>query len=186
MAAEVPVAPDALRWAVERCWDGGAAPHPKPRAFVEWAVREDVLHVAAGMRHQSPARIPDAPPGARVDGLWEFDVVESFFVGADGRYVELELGAGGHYLALAFAARRVASNEVPAPSLEIAWRRDAEGWRSECAVPRHWLPEPIVAANAFAIGGGAFLAHHPTGGVQPDFHRPGSYPAVTIPSWDRA
>ena len=58
------------------------------------------------MAHQRAPRIPDAPRGARVEGLWEYDVVECFVVGADGRYFELELGAGGHYLALAFDAPR--------------------------------------------------------------------------------
>ena len=48
--------------------------------------------------------MPDAPRGARVANLWEYDVVECFLVGPDGRYLELELGAGGHFLALLFDA----------------------------------------------------------------------------------
>ncbi len=182
-ALEIPKAPDALRLEVKQCWDGAPA-SPAQRAWVEWSASDGALHVAAGMPHQHPARIPDAPPGARVDGLWEFDVVECFFVGADGRYVELELGAGGHHLALAFASPRTPADDAPTPALEIVWTRDAARWRSQCVLPRDWLPEPIVAANAFAIGGGAFLAHHPTGGPRPDFHRPHAYPAVRIPSWD--
>jgi hypothetical protein len=184
MPSEIPVAPGILRLAVEHHWDGAPTEHATQRAWVTLAARENALIVAAGMPHQRPARIPDAVRGARVDRLWDFDVVECFVVGADGGYRELELGAGGHHLALAFAGPRVPATGVPSPGLAVAWTRNADGWHAECALPRDWLPEPIVAANAFAIGGGAFLAHRPTGGARPDFHRPAAYPSVRIPSWE--
>jgi hypothetical protein len=184
MAAEIPVWPATLRLEVAHRWDGVPVESATQNAWVELGVGDAALYVAAGMLHQSPARIPEAAPGSRVDRLWEFDVVECFVVGAEGGYREVELGAGGHHLALAFAAPRVPAEGLAAPSLTVAWTRDAAGWRAECEVPRAWLPRRIVAANAFAIGGGEFLAHHPTGGPRPDFHRPDAYPAVCIPSWE--
>jgi hypothetical protein len=143
------------------------------------------------MAHARPPRIPDAPRGARVDGLWEYDVVECFVVGADGRYLELELGAGGHYLALAFDAPRRRTNDFARESLAVDWQGDAAGWRARCRVPRAWLPEPIARPNAFAIAAGELAAHAPTGGASPDFHRPHAYPevrragAALIPNADR-
>ena len=72
---------------------------------------------------------PDAPRGARVEALWEYDVVECFVVGADGCYFELELGAGGHYLALAFDAPRRRSSDFARESLAVEWEDGADAWR---------------------------------------------------------
>jgi hypothetical protein len=144
----------------------------------------EALWIEAGMAHQRPARVPDAPVGARVDGLWHYDVVECFLAGEDGRYFELELGAGGHYLALAFAAPRRLARDFADQALGIDWLAGANAWTSRCAVPRAWLPEPIAHANAFAIARGEFAVHAPVGGESPDFHRPHAYPAVRVPSWE--
>jgi hypothetical protein len=181
---EVPRTPGHLELAIERRWDGSLPRRSELRAQARLSATADGLGVEVGMPHQRPVRLPDAPSGARVDGLWEFDVVECFFVAADGRYLELELGAGGHYLALAFSAPRQRSGDFADTRLEIDWRRDADAWCARCVLPRSWLPQPIVRANAFAIGGGEFLAHQPTGGERPDFHRPERFPAIRIPSWE--
>ena len=181
---ELPPAPAFLELAVDRLWDGGAPPQTEQRAWVRLGAEPGGLRVAVGMAHQRPARIPDAPVGARVDGLWRYDVVECFVVAADGRYLELELGAGGHQLVLAFAAARERTRDFAAAPLALTWRRDAAGWSARCTLPRAWIPEPVVRVNAFAIGGGVFLAHAPVGGAEPDFHRPAAYPRVRIPSWE--
>jgi hypothetical protein len=179
---EVPEPPAALGLEVARRWDG--TPLPGLAAFVRLAAASEGLWVVAGMAHARPPRIPDAPRGARVDGLWQYDVVECFVVGADGRYLELELGAGGHYLALAFDAPRRRANDFARESLAVEWQSDPAGWRARCRLPRAWLPEPIARANAFAIAAGEFAAHAPIGGARPDFHRPLTFPEVRVPSWE--
>jgi len=178
----VPDAPAALVLDIAHRWDG--APLPGLRARVSLSAEPDGLWVEAGTAHQPAPRIPDAPRGARVEGLWEYDVVECFLVGADGRYLELELGAGGHYLALAFDAPRRRANDLARESLAVAWESGEEEWRARCRVPRAWLPEPVARANAFAIAGGVFAVHAPVGGTQPDFHRPHAFPEARILSWE--
>jgi hypothetical protein len=178
----VPDAPAALTLEIARRWDG--APLPALRASVSLSAERDGLWVEAGMAHARTPRIPAAPRGARVEGLWEFDVVECFVVGADGRYFELELGAGGHYLALAFAAPRRCADDFARQSLAVQWRSDAQGWRARCRVPRAWLSEPVARANAFAIADGEFAVHTPVGGAQPDFHRPHAFPELRVPDWE--
>jgi hypothetical protein len=183
LALAVPEPPEQLALAIAHRWEGAAL--PGLAAEVRLAAAPDALWVEAGMAHQRAARIPDAPGGARVDGLWEYDVVECFVVGADGRYFELELGAGGHYLALAFDAPRRRAHDFARETLAVEWESGAERWRARCRVPRAWLPEPIARANAFAIAGGEFAAHAPVGGAQPDFHRPHAFPLVRVPSWEQ-
>jgi len=182
-ALVVPEVPAALALDVARRWDG--APLPELRARVSLSAAPDALWVEAGMAHQRAPRIPDAPRDARVERLWEYDVVECFVVGADGRYLELELGAGGHYLALAFDAPRRRADDFARSDLAVAWRDDGDDWSARCRVPRGWLPEPVARANAFAIAGGEFAVHAPMGGARPDFHRPHAFPEVRVPSWER-
>jgi hypothetical protein len=175
------MAPSALALPVAYRWDG--TPLPDLLAWVWLSATRDALEIEAGMPLQRAPRIPDAPRGARVDGLWDYDVVECFVAAADGRYFELELGAGGHYLALAFDAPRRRTRDFARESLAVEWESDAQRWRARCRVPRAWIPEPVVRANAFAIAAGEFAVHAPTGGREPDFHQPQTFPEVCIPSW---
>ncbi len=180
----VPDAPAALALDVAQRWNG--APLAGLRARVLLSAEPDALWVEASMAHQHAPRIPDASRGARVEGLWEYDVVECFVAGADGRYLELELGAGGHYLALAFDAPRRRVRDFADESLSVEWQSDAETWRARCRVPRAWFSEPVVRANAFAIAGGEFAVYMPTGGPRPDFHRPHAFPEVRVPNWEKS
>ncbi|HKA14392.1 MAG TPA: hypothetical protein VKH41_05205 [Myxococcota bacterium] len=182
MALWVPEAPAALALEIAHRWDG--EPLPGLGAFVRLSAVEDGLWVEAGTAHRRAPRIPDAPRGARVEGLWEFDVVECFVAAADGRYFELELGAGGHYLALAFDAPRRRATDFARDVLAVESQSHADGWRARCLVPRAWLPEPVARANAFAIADGEFAVHAPVGGERPDFHRPHAFPELRVPSWE--
>jgi hypothetical protein len=176
----IPRAPATLRIAIERHWNGAPARDPRLRGELRLAARRSGLAVEAALPHQEPARIPAAPAGSRVANLWEYDVVECFLVGADGGYLEVELGAGGHFLVLGFSApRRLAdAHEDLAPALAFA--RSERGWRSTLVLPWTLVPRQLVALGAFAIAGGAFLAAHPLPGAAPDFHQPGAYPRARL------
>jgi hypothetical protein len=176
----IPRAPETLRIAIECHWNGAPARDPRLHGELRLSARPEGLAVEAALPHQAPARIPAAPAGSRVANLWEYDVVECFLVGADGGYLEVELGAGGHFLVLGFSAPRrlVDAHEQLAPALEFA--RDAAGWRSTLVLPWTLVPGELVALGAFAIAGGAFLAAHPLPGPAPDFHQPGAYPRARL------
>jgi len=182
-AIAIPAAPASVRLAIERRWDGAPLAAGERGARVDLSAAPDALWVEAAARHAATPRIPAAPPGARVEGLWHHDVVECFLLAADGRYLELELGAGGHWLALAFDAPRHRRDDFAGETLAVAWRRDATGWIARCAVPRVWVPEPVLGVAAFAIADGDYCAHAPVGGAEPDFHRTGAYPRAKIASW---
>lgn len=183
---EVPPLPGLLALDITRRWDG-APLRSGLRARVELSAAADALHVRASLASPYPPRAPDVPAGTRVDGLWTFDVVELFAVAADGRYLELELGGGGHWLALAFDTPRRRSAAQPSGELPVELERSATEWSCRCALPRRWLPEPLVGANAFASAGGELAAHRPVGplpGDIADFHRPEAFPALRVPLWE--
>ena len=176
MSLVVPRAPGRLVLPIERYWDGAPCPHAHLLGQVELAARDAGLEIVASLPHQPVPRIPAVPSGARVAELWEYDVVECFLVGAGGRYLEVELGAGGHFLVLSFSAPRVRSDshEALRPALDFA--SDRAGWRARILLDRAIVPPGIAALNAFVIAGGAHLAYGSLPGPAPDFHQPARFP----------
>ena len=126
--------------------------------------------------------LPDAPPGP-VPGLWDHEVVELFILGSDERYLEVELGPGGHHLVLRLEGRR----QVLEQGLPLAaWARPVgDRWTAQARIPRSWLPPGPHRINAYAIHGQGdqrrYLAWSPTGGDAPDFHRLEAFRAVELP-----
>ena len=123
--------------------------------------------------------IPDAAVGSRVANLWEYDVVECFLVG-DSTYLEIELGAGGHFLALEFSAPRVRRNEYADFVPRLTFKASGERWTSTIIIPWHMVPQGLKALNAFVIVRDRFLAYHPTPGAAADFHQPSTFPTVSL------
>jgi hypothetical protein len=137
------------------------------------------LVIAASLPHQSPATVPRAPSGTRVANLWEYDVVECFLVG-DSTYLEVELGAGGHFLVLDFSAPRVRRGEYADFQPRLRFAGSGERWTSTIVVPWEMVPAGLKAANAFVIVRDHLLAHHPTPGAKPDFHQPSTFPPLSL------
>ncbi len=177
---ELPRAPERLRLPVERAWDGSSG-EGAPRGVVELSAVDGGLWIGAVFEQRVPPREPPEPPGTRIDGLWEYDVAECFLVGAHDQYLELELGAGGHFLALSFDGPRRRTHAHEGLALDVRASRDDSGWRAETVLPREILPPEVHAVNAFAIAAGHHLAHHPVPGDVPDFHQPAAFPELRVP-----
>ena len=178
----IPRAPAALELRVERGWDGAPADDPLLCGIVRLQSTPEGIAFEASLPHQASPRVPGAPAGTRVANLGEFDVVECFLVGRDGRYLELELGSGGHFLALRFDAPRRCSDALEALRPELTHRADARGWSARMLAPWRIVPAEIVALNAFVAAGGRLLAHRPLPGGRPDFHQPARFPAARLDS----
>jgi hypothetical protein len=177
----IPRAPDRLELPIERYWDGAPCPHAYLHGRVELAARDEGLELIARLPHQPTPRIPDAPGGARVANLWEYDVVECYLVGAASRYLEVELGAGGHFLVLSFSAPRVRSDSHEALRPSLDFTSDARGWRSRMLLDWPLVPAGIERLNAYVIAGGAQLAYGALPGPAPEFHQPARFPRA---GWD--
>jgi hypothetical protein len=181
----IPRAPDALALRVERSWDGAPCDDPRLHADVRIQATAAGLAFEASLPHQAQPRVPAAPPGARVANLWEFDVVECFVAGRDGRYLELELGAGGHFLALQFDAPRRCCDALESLRPKLEHRTDAARWTARILAPWEIVPPEIRALNAFVAAGGRLLAHHPLPGARADFHQPQHFPAAVLAEEER-
>ncbi len=180
MSWTVPRAPEELELPLRCAWNGAPLTDPCLMGFVSLSAEPDALRVRGGLPDPTPAPAPDAAPGSRVANLWQFDVVELFWVGPDGRYVEIELGAHGHFLVLSFAGprRRVHDHVDLQPRIEH--RSDAAGWVTGLRLPWRLLPQPLEALGAFALARGAHVSAYPLPGRSPDFHQPHAFARASL------
>ena len=155
---------------VAQTWDGQPA-GPSECVRVALQLTDLELHVQVDAPFHGDAQ-PAAGPGSS-DRLWEYEVVELFLLGAERRYLELELGPWGHYLVLRLEGPR---NAVES-GISIAYQaeRADDSWTGRARIDRSHLPPGLRAANAYAIHGSGsgrrYLAAHPVPGPAPDFHR---------------
>jgi hypothetical protein len=178
----IPRAPERLALGIERFWDGTPCPHARLHGRVELAARGVGLELVASLPHQPKPRVPAAPLGDRVSNLWEYDVVECFLVGAGGRYLEIELGAGGHFLVLSFSGPRIRSDGHESFRPELDFTSDPHAWCSRLFLDWELVPPALERLNAFVSAGGAHLAYGALPGPAPDFHQPARFPRARLDS----
>ena len=170
-----------------KLWDGGGAPAGTGgRAQLD--LHEQALVLRWDLALAAAACVPDSPPGWR-DGLWEHDVVEVFLAppeSASGRYVELEAGAAGHWLALAFGGVRQRAAEWRGIDVSVSSRVADGRWQGRLEVPREpleaWVGPPpwhgLVTAVTGPPGSRTHLTWPRLPGAQPDFHQPEAWRAL--------
>lgn len=177
----IPNEPDSLYFTVNAMWDGSPCGDERLHAEVWITKKQAGLSIRVHAPQLEGQSVPNAPVDTRVEGLWNFDVVELFFVGEDGKYTEVEIGAGGNYLVLAFDGVRQRSNDFAGREFDHRHSSTTPGtWQTAMTIPWDALPEKIMRMNAFVIAGGHHLAMSPVPGTEPDFHQPDVFPEVTV------
>ncbi|HTV22566.1 MAG TPA: hypothetical protein VMG12_27950 [Polyangiaceae bacterium] len=176
-AFDFPSHEERARWAtlppstiiIDHLWDARRAPEAGPRLGLRFGEKMLAIEIDAPFHGDPP---PEAAPG-RCPKLWEHEVVELFLLGSRERYLELEFGPHGHYLALRLAGVR----RLQADGMTLPYAASIENgrWSAEARVPLEWLPPDWSRFNAYAIDGdGAqrrYWARFPVPGARPDFHR---------------
>lgn len=177
------------RLSIDRFWDGPALPDA---AHASISLRRsghgaEVLLLLDAPFHGDP---PPAGPAGSTERLWESEVVELFIAGDDGRYLEVELGPGGHHLVLSLSGtRRIVVAGMP---LDYRVRRLPEGrFEGVARLPAAYLPDGALTANAYAIHAGGcgreghrcYHAHAPVPGPEPDFHQLDRFVQLPAGAW---
>ena len=162
-------------------WDGQELAAAE-RSFLDLSMQGDTLEVSMEAPFGGD-RAPPQPPGS-TPGLWEYEVLELFLLGADQKYTEMEFGPFGHYLVLQLKGERQVVRQGMA--IEFVAERSPERWKGLARIPASLLPS-VVALNAYAIHGTGknrtWLAHVPVPGPAPDFHQLARFRTVSWPPY---
>lgn len=169
------------------CYRWGGEPiAEEERATLSLSLRGEraLLQVNAPYAGDPP---PPGPPG-HCFGLWTYEVVE-LFVASEARperYLELELGPHGHFLALSFEEVRAPNAHQLSAAGAASYRSEQRGarWSARLSFPQSWLPPAPWRGCAFSIAGvdGArrHLLSSPLPGEVPDFHQPTEFPPLPL------
>lgn len=171
-----------LRLKVTRDWRGRALPRAR-QSLLDLSLANDTLDV----RVEAPfaGDPPPPPPAGRLDGLWEFEVVELFLAmpRRPDSYLELELSPHGHHLLLVFDAprrRRASQPDLTAFEATI----DGAHWHGCASLDLKGagldFSDRRILANAFRLAGEP-RRHElawPLPGTTPDFHQPSAFPEL--------
>jgi len=136
---------------------------------------------------------PNCNPGRPYPGLWNYEVVEAFFLDpVSVSYVELEFHPCGAHLALLLHPERVdLVNYLP---LQYEATIQGDRWEGFAIVPSAYLPANVSSFNMFAIhkatlieedqaweDGKIYEALFPVEeGSQPDFHNLGVFQPIDL------
>lgn len=168
-------------FAIRSTWNGGCVTHEPMKVSFSPALDGGCIMKVEGPFFNSPGK-PDGPQGA-FDGLWEYEVVEAFFLNDNNQYVEVELGPYGHHIVLLLDGVRNAvknfdlDKTILQTMLPMTYTATITGdrWEGEANIPRGYFPPGATKFNAYAIHGEkdnrTYEALYPaTGTDAPDFH----------------
>nr|XP_013806998.1 PREDICTED: UPF0462 protein C4orf33 homolog [Apteryx mantelli mantelli] len=167
-----------MEFTVEHTWDGIPVSHEPVTVSLKSGNAGLLMEVSAPFFNDPPA--PLGEPGKPFSRLWDYEVVETFFLSdRTEQYLEVELCPHGqHLLLLLSGRRRVWKEKLP---LEFEVTRMENKWEGKACLPWNYFPPCIDKFNAFAIHGSGverkFEALYPVPqhelqeGQKPDFHR---------------
>ncbi|OXA41789.1 UPF0462 protein C4orf33 homolog isoform X2 [Folsomia candida] len=146
--------PGGLNFTISKTWDGGVpSDHSEIHIKLTLQGEEDaqtlLIQVDAPFFNdpQPPASL--SPPGSTPQ-LWDYEVVELFFLGDEDKYLEVELGPRGHYLVLQLhGVRNIIREHLPLDRYVTEVR--GTRWFGEASVPLAYFPHNVHSTNMYAI-----------------------------------
>ncbi|XP_059174841.1 UPF0462 protein C4orf33 homolog isoform X2 [Physella acuta] len=170
----IPALANVMNFAIRTTWNGNCVKHEPVKISLAPAADGGMVIKILAPFFNSPPK-PDGPPGQPFPGLWNYEVVEAFFLNDKDQYLEVELGPyGQHLLLMLNGERKMVKDKLPLTT----YSADIEGdrWTGEAILPRGYFPPGVTKFNAYAIHGEGedrvYESLYPaTGGeTQPDFH----------------
>ncbi|XP_041360125.1 UPF0462 protein C4orf33 homolog [Gigantopelta aegis] len=134
------------------------------------------LHISvdAPFYHDPPP--PGGQPGSSYNHLYNFEVVEAFFLNDHNQYLEIELAPHGEHLVLMLNGRRHAI-KIGLP-IQFTAHRHKHRWTGTAHIPADLFPPQVTKFNAYAIHGTSsartYLSLYPVPYgkfTNPDFHK---------------
>ncbi|KAK7077657.1 hypothetical protein SK128_025680 [Halocaridina rubra] len=101
---------------------------------------------------------PDGKPGEPFYKLWDYEVVEMFFLNDKDEYLEVEVGPfGQHLLLLLKGARNALQHSLPLDYIILEKKDPVDNlpgqWKGSAMLPPGYFPPNVTRMNAYAIHG---------------------------------
>ncbi|XP_053317286.1 UPF0462 protein C4orf33 homolog [Spea bombifrons] len=186
-----------MEFRIEHEWDSSPVTHDPVTICLKPAKEGLLIAVNAPFFNDPPA--PPGPSGEAFPGLWDYEVVEAFFLNDEKKqYLEVELCPHGHHLVLLLSRRRNIWKDCLPLSVQVS-RTDSR-WNGTALIPWDYFPPSVDKFNAYAIHGSGserrYEALYPVptnevqAGQQPDFHRleyfrPFNFSALMGEKWEQ-
>ncbi|NWS73450.1 CD033 protein, partial [Crotophaga sulcirostris] len=167
-----------MEFAIKHTWDGLPVSHEPVTIVLKADSTGLIMEVNAPFFNDPPA--PPGEPGKPFSRLWDYEVVETFFLNdRTEQYLEVELCPHGQHLLLLLSGRRRVWKEELALEFEVTKMKNK--WEGKAHLPWNYFPPFTTGFNAFAIHGSGeerkYEALYPVPrpelqeGQKPDFHR---------------
>jgi hypothetical protein len=152
--------------------------HPPIQIKFSSTIDKEHLYVEIDAPFFNDPEPPSPPPPGPYPGLYNYEVVEIFFLNSTtNHYIELEFAPHGQYLVILLTAQRQTFKELlPLPDYTVE-HPSSNRWIGRVNIPRNLFPSHINRFNAYGIHGQGenrtyeALYPAPRDSKQPDFHR---------------
>lgn len=173
-----------FRYTINTTWDDQLPPDSEEItvSFHNWtsevANNSGLLIEIDAPLYNDPIVPPHLPVGS-TDQLWNYEVVEVFFLSeSEEIYLEAEFAPKGHYLLLTLDTNRtILEYELPLDQYTTQITEDGR-WHGKAVIPYSYFPKNVNKFNAYAIHKSdpnrvyMSLFPTPTGKyTEPNFHR---------------
>ncbi|XP_076064328.1 uncharacterized protein LOC143038676 [Oratosquilla oratoria] len=140
----------SISYHIEKTWNGGEIDHPPIKFTLQGHGQNELLFLVEAPFFNDPPN-PGGKPGQPFLGLWNYEVVEIFFLNDDNQYVEIELSPHGQHIVLLFKAQ----SETIRHSLPLKVKTTIHGdkWTGSARIPISYLPPKVTKFNAYGIHG---------------------------------
>ncbi|KAM7168096.1 UPF0462 protein C4orf33 homolog [Macrochelys suwanniensis] len=139
-----------MEFTIEHTWDSLPVSHEPVTVRMKSGSEGLLMEVSAPFFNDPPA--PLGEPGKPFNGLWDYEVVEAFFLSeTTKRYLEVELCPHGQHLLLLLSGRRRVWKQELALTFEVS--RTETKWEGRAHLPWSYFPPCTDKFNAFAIHG---------------------------------
>ncbi|OXA60474.1 hypothetical protein Fcan01_04893 [Folsomia candida] len=150
--------PEFYNYTITKTWNNQTSPENAMISLSFSLERDPEGHRSLKIHVQAPFfNDPVGPTNATDEpfyGLWDFEVVEAFFLGDNDEYLEIELAPSSHYVLLYLNGYRN-DTEMYLPLRHFTAKIDNSTtppiWTGEAFIPANYFPCNVTKFNAYAI-----------------------------------
>ncbi|KAF2344669.1 hypothetical protein FHG87_024576 [Trinorchestia longiramus] len=137
---------NTLNFSINTTWSGEPIDHDPITMSIQGR-RDHVLWCIDAPYMGDPP--PPTRPGEPLWQLWEYEVVEAFFLNDEDQYLEVELGPHGqHIVLLLYGKRNILRHSLP---MQVTTTITGSRWRGTGVIPIEYFPPKVNRFNAYAM-----------------------------------